>query len=622
MGSESYKEISAIESRLKIGASSILSKLGFVVCLFAIVYVMSVGAMLGKENLNNCLSYVLSSQQAHLRNLENLNYYSHGKKYRYRVENYKAIDALKRSVELFESRSIVALIIALILSVIAYRWFFGMVSKKSKSEAFIRGGELTDQKTLASILKREIGSKKAEKDLIHVDDIPIPRERESRHFMLTGDTGVGKSMQILEMMSTIRGRGKKALIWDKSGELTQHFFREGDVVLNPLDERCPNWSVYHEAKEIYEFESIAESFIPSDGDGKNAHWIEAPRSVFAWLFYRLKKKRGGTPTVDEVLKVLIASEKVVVKNELDQDVIVIKRELDELISGSLAQVVINPDSPVHASDVISSMMPKIKSLWFLRGLEKKERFSLTDWVENESDTRWVFIRANEKQLTSVRPLITAWLDIAIGAVLSLEKSREREVWCFLDELQSLDKLSSLERALFEGRKHGLRMVLGFTSIAKMYTLYQKDGFKAMSSMCGTKLFYRVSEPDLAEWVSKSLFEKEIISENKSVQSGTNSDSMGTSEHRERLALVSKDEIGLLNDFEFYLRLPGNYPIAKIVSSWKDWPIVAKAQITRELPEEIDYMSMGVTRNESSAVDDEEVLSAEDSGKPESPRWML
>jgi len=364
--------------------------------------------------------------------------------------------------------------------------------------------------------------------------------------------------------------------------------------------------LYSEAEEIDEFESVAESFIPNLSKSEaHSHWSEAAQTVFAWLLYKLKVEKGdGEPTIDEIMRTLIDSQTVVEKNALGEDQIVRKRELDRLIRGTLASMVVNPDSPEHASSVISTLVPKIRSLWYLRGLETRPRFSISDWAQNPDDDRWIFIRVNSRQLQSVRPLITAWIDVAIATALTLKKSSDRQIWCFLDELQSLDKLTSLDKGLNEGRKHGLRFVLGFTSVARLYDLYGEKTFKSMVSMCGTKMIYRTSEPDVAEWTSKLLTAREIISERGSVQAGTNNDSTGSTEQREKLALVMADEIQTLPDLNFYMRLPDKYPTAHVVIRYQDRPDIAEPFIKRKLPVEVSYTGLPTPEELMDSPEDE------------------
>src|SRR5271165_6967753 len=72
----------------------------------------------------------------------------------------------------------------------------------------------------------------------------IPTNRECEHFLVTGSPGSGKSTLIRHMLAQIQERRQRAIVLDPDAEFVQEFYDEkrGDVVLNPLDARCPFWS--------------------------------------------------------------------------------------------------------------------------------------------------------------------------------------------------------------------------------------------------------------------------------------------------------------------------------------------------------------------------------------------
>jgi hypothetical protein len=69
----------------------------------------------------------------------------------------------------------------------------------------------------------------------------IPEAREPEHFLVTGSPGAGKSTLMRHMLTQIADRGQSAILIDPDCEFVQEFYEEtrGDVVLNPLDARCP-----------------------------------------------------------------------------------------------------------------------------------------------------------------------------------------------------------------------------------------------------------------------------------------------------------------------------------------------------------------------------------------------
>jgi hypothetical protein len=97
--------------------------------------------------------------------------------------------------------------------------------------------------------------------------VRLPREREAMHFLIVGDSGTGKSAAIRQVLSQIWERGETAIVYDPALEYVPQFYREsrGDVILNPLDARCPFWTPGDEAPHEAEALTIAASLFPERG---------------------------------------------------------------------------------------------------------------------------------------------------------------------------------------------------------------------------------------------------------------------------------------------------------------------------------------------------------------------
>src|SRR5581483_4377052 len=74
--------------------------------------------------------------------------------------------------------------------------------------------------------------------------VRIPRRLESSHVLIMGDSGTGKSSLIRQVLQQLDARGDTAIVYDPALEYLPQFYRpeRGDVILNPLDARCPYWS--------------------------------------------------------------------------------------------------------------------------------------------------------------------------------------------------------------------------------------------------------------------------------------------------------------------------------------------------------------------------------------------
>src|SRR5271163_2589030 len=120
----------------------------------------------------------------------------------------------------------------------------------------------------------------------------IPERKEAQHFQIMGDTGVGKTQLIMQILRQIRDRGDAAIVYDPACEYVQRFYdaERGDIILNPLDERCPYWGPAQEMESNAEADAIAASLYQPTTDAKDEFFHQTPAQIFAHLL-----KLGPTP---------------------------------------------------------------------------------------------------------------------------------------------------------------------------------------------------------------------------------------------------------------------------------------------------------------------------------------
>ena len=82
--------------------------------------------------------------------------------------------------------------------------------------------------------------------------------------MLMGDTGSGKSSAIRQLLRQVQQRGESAIVYDPAMDFVGEFYspERGDLILNPLDARCPYWSLGDELERPETASSIAAAFLP------------------------------------------------------------------------------------------------------------------------------------------------------------------------------------------------------------------------------------------------------------------------------------------------------------------------------------------------------------------------
>jgi hypothetical protein len=81
-------------------------------------------------------------------------------------------------------------------------------------------------------------------------------------------------------------------VYDPALEFTSRFYdaARGDVILNPLDKRCPYWGPSEELRRSSEADALAVSLFQQPQDRKGEFFVEIPQQIFAYLL-----RFGPTP---------------------------------------------------------------------------------------------------------------------------------------------------------------------------------------------------------------------------------------------------------------------------------------------------------------------------------------
>jgi hypothetical protein len=303
--------------------------------------------------------------------------------------------------------------------------------------------------------------------------------------MLMGDTGSGKSSAIRQILRQVQERGETAIVYDPAMDFVGEFYdpNRGDLILNPLDARCPYWSLASELLRDETAMTIAAAFLP-DKEYEKAFFTDGPRRILAHL---LKYKSDSS----DLLKWM---------SDPDQ--------IASRVKGTPLAALIDPTAPAQRAGVISSLNMVADSLELLPEYrDNGNTFSTAEWRIQRK--RWVFLTSNPGYREKILPLHSVWLDLFILRMMGdCEDRYAKPVWFVIDELASLNKLPQLHTAVTENRKYGNPVVLGFQGRSQMEKRYGKDA-EAMLSQPATKVFFKTSEPRAAKWISDAIGEIEV-----------------------------------------------------------------------------------------------------------------
>jgi len=220
--------------------------------------------------------------------------------------------------------------------------------------------------------------------------IRIPERAEAQHMQIIGDTGAGKTMIMLQILRQIKHRGDSAIVYDPARDFVKRFYdpKNGDVILNPLDKRCPYWGPSEELRRRSEAKALAVSLFQPPQDRKGEFFIESPQKIFAFLM-------AYGPTPEELVKWMSDPE-----------------EIERRLKGTEHAHLINPKAEHQRAGVLGSLGLVADSLRLLpKKGEGNGDWSATEWAETRQG--WIFITSLPAEREALRPLQSLWIDLLV-----------------------------------------------------------------------------------------------------------------------------------------------------------------------------------------------------------------
>lgn len=289
-------------------------------------------------------------------------------------------------------------------------------------DEYISGMQLTDKPAEVNRLLRQNG----ELSDLRLGDLHMVKRAEVMNFLIHGTIGVGKSTLIRWLLDYIRRRGDRAIIYDSGCTFTEtHYNPQTDFILNAHDERCANWQMWGECIDTVDYENLAASLIPVEGDS-DPFWVSSSRTIFSDLAIRMSA--DPERSIEKFLMTLLSLS---------------MKSLREYLANTPSANLVEEKIEKTAISIRSVVTNYAKALRYLQGLDDgtKPPFTIREWMTSgRYDNSWLFISTQARHRKSVRPLISMWLSMTTLLLQSMGENSERRVWFIIDEKTSLQRI--------------------------------------------------------------------------------------------------------------------------------------------------------------------------------------
>lgn len=523
----------------------------------------------------------------------------------------------------------------LVPAFIAFWWFAERFGGKSKERKHERGAMLVTLDELEAEIDRHNSTERARElqaalgwkwrlagaaateeagfySPAHLAGVSWPWRLEQSHTMLIGTTGTGKTVALSQLLAEARARGQRAVVFDLTGAFIEAFYDpERDIILNPLDARCPTWSVFHDCTSEGEFHAAAEALVPHDGGGSEQFWVLAARMLFVEMCLHLQ--RTGQATNHALATRLMTADLA---------------QVHKLMRGTMADPLTAPEAARMAESIRAVFNANAKALKLLPN--NSPRFSVRDWTRGISAPGSIlFLSARYVDMSICSQLLTLWLDTAMNTLMTMERTPDLRIWFLVDELGALHRLPALEKGLQTARNFGGAIVTGVHAFAKLKEVYGENMAMTLSSLARSKLILATADRETATWCSDFIGHRQVRDMEEGYSYGYNNarDAVSLTPRRQIEPLLLPDQFMNLPRLSGYLKFPDGFPAAPVTLVPRRLPRLAEGFIARAsepgpqraVPDEGAAAGTTSQASRSEPVEGAPAANDDGAGKPVVPR---
>lgn len=387
-----------------------------------------------------------------------------------------------------------------------------------------------------------------------IANIPLSQDILSKHIMLLGGIGTGKSNTFYHIISQIKNRMTSddvMVVFDTKGDFYKEFYKPGDIVISNDNTATGNdcldyWNIFNEISQ-------GEALLPSV--------IEISKSLFAEACEKTSQIFFPNAAKDLFMAILLHFFRSVEplqrtnKNLVSFINSVPAEKLKDMLESyddlrALASYISNPDSP-QTQGVISELQQVTREV-FIGNFAKCGTLSMKNLVRNKG-AKTIFIEYDLSIGNMLSPVYSLMFDMAIKEALSRART-EGNVYFITDEFKLLPNLQHIDDAVNFGRSLGIKFMIGVQNVEQIYDEYGEERARSLMSGFLTNISFRVNDAKSREYI-QGLYGK-----NQKLDTYlTSMQSRGLVENQREANVVEDWDISRLRIGEAIVGLPGIEP---------------------------------------------------------------
>jgi hypothetical protein len=344
-------------------------------------------------------------------------------------------------------------------------------------------------------------------------DWTLSLDQETRHLLVQGGVGSGKTQILWSLINAAIARGDKLVMYDNKGDFTAQL-PEPLTLLAPWDARSFAWDIAKDCSNGQDARELSARLIP---DGHDPMWHSAARMILTAVLCKLQAEQPKSWTWADLYRLACGDQ--------EQLLAIVTKYQPEAVN-ILAGESKTTDGILINLSASLAIVADLAQAWGSAPPEK--RFAFSEWIQNPNPaSKVVILQGNGRYAELTKGYVQGIIAMLAGRINSSEvgESKERRVWLVLDEVPQLGKIPGLSSILEVGRSKGIRVVLGTQDLSQLQEIYGQYVGRIWGSLVGTQIIVRTSSGDTANFISKEMIgyatvEKTLVHEGKAQPSQT------------------------------------------------------------------------------------------------------
>lgn len=400
----------------------------------------------------------------------------------------------------------------------------------------LRGSRRFEGAAAVAELRRRLAARaKRRPDHEIAPGVPYPADLWTRHVLVVGGVGSGKSTAMKPLIDKVVASGEQMMLFDPKSEFTIGW--AAPAIVAPWDARSLVWDLARDMRNTLDMRRFAAAMIRESQDPM---WSNASRQLLVGLMIHLRATRGSDWGWRELAELVALPQ-----GQLRP---IMERHHPEALRAVEKASVTTAGILINLSSFCSSIFDLARA-W--GDAPAHRRVSFVEWTAGKSKHPQIILQGHGAYGELTKSYVEGIVGIVSAMVNSVEMRDDpkRKIWFIADEFAQLGKVPV--RALFEvGRSRGVRCVVATQDLAQLEEIHGAQMVKAMVAMCGTLLVGQMMQGDTAEALCKTFGTREVERANlSSSYQGT-----GGSSNRSSTLSFNRDEIALYKPSELASRL--------------------------------------------------------------------